>query len=332
MRFLIYGAGAIGGTIGGRLFETGHEVLLIARGEHYSALAAEGLTLASPDASVNLPIPVVDHPRSIRFGPDDVVLLTMKTQDTLGALDALVASAPPDLAIICAQNGVANESFALRRFPRVYAMCVMLPANHLSPGVVRAGAAPVTGVLDVGCYPGGTDPVAESVAAALAASTFLSEPDPVIMRRKYRKLLMNLGNALDAACGAVDRAGDLYRHALREGEACLQAAGIDYSSEAEDKQRRKGMSPMRYPDGERHGSSTWQSLERKAGTTEADYLNGEVVLLGRRHGVPTPVNAVLQRVAARMAREAMGPGSIPVSDLLAEVDAEEAAAGSARSV
>jgi 2-dehydropantoate 2-reductase len=325
MRFVIYGAGAIGGTIGGRLFETGHDVLLIARGLHYSALSAGGLTLSSPDSSVNLPIPVVDHPRAVRFRPDDVVLLTMKTQDTLAALDALVASAPPDLAVICAQNGVANETFALRRFARVYAMCVMLPANHLSPGEVRAGAAPVTGVLDVGCYPWGTDSVASSVAGALASSTFLSEPDPVIMRRKYRKLLMNLGNALDAACGAVDRAGELYQAALREGEACLHAAGIDYSSEEEDKERRKGMSPMRYPSGARHGSSTWQSLERKAGTTEADYLNGEVVLLGRLHGVPTPVNTALQRVAARMAREAMAPGSIPMSDLLAEVGSEEKA-------
>ena len=50
---------------------------------------------------------------------------------------------------------------------------------------------------------------------------------------------------------------------------------------------------MRDPEGERHRSSTWQSLERKAGTTEVDYLNGEVVLLGRLHGVPTPVNTVL---------------------------------------
>jgi len=322
VRFVIYGAGAVGGTIGGRLFETGHDVLLVARGRHYSALSAEGLTLSSPDGTVKLPIPVVDHPRSIRFRADDVVLLTMKTQDTLAALDALVATAPPDLAVICAQNSVANEAFALRRFPRVYAMCVMLPANHLSPGVVRAGAAPVTGVLDVGRYPLGTDSVASSVATALAASTFLSEPDPMIMRRKYRKLLMNLGNALNAACEGGGRAGSLYQRALDEGEACLQAAGIDYCSEEEDKQRRKGMSPMRYPDGDRHGSSTWQSLERRSGTTEADYLNGEVVLLGRLHGVPTPVNTVLQRVAARMAREGMAPGSISEADLLAEVEAE----------
>ena len=72
MRFVIYGAGAIGGTIGGRLFESGHDVILIARGQHYSALASGGLSLSSPEDSITLPIPVVDHPRSVRFEPDDV--------------------------------------------------------------------------------------------------------------------------------------------------------------------------------------------------------------------------------------------------------------------
>ncbi len=45
------------------------------------------------------------------------------------------------------------------------------------------------------------------------------------MRRKYTKLLMNLGNALDAACGALDRTGDLYRMAKEEGIACFQRGG-----------------------------------------------------------------------------------------------------------
>jgi 2-dehydropantoate 2-reductase len=325
VRFVVYGAGAIGGTIGGRLFEAGDEVVLIARGDHYSALDARGLLLESPASSVVLPVPVVDNPSAVSFTSDDVVLLTMKTQDTAVALDALAACGVSDLPVICAQNGVANETLALRRFPRVYGMCVMLPAIHLSPGVVRAGAAPVTGVLDVGRYPLGTDPVASSVSSALAASTFLSVPDPVIMRRKYRKLLMNLGNALNAACGAGgDLARPLYQRAVQEGEACLHAAGIDYSTEEEDRERRKDMSPMTYPDGYRHGSSTWQSLERKAGTTEVDYFNGEVALLGRLHGVPTPVNVVLQRVAARMARSGMAPGSLDEGVLMAEVDAEAA--------
>jgi hypothetical protein len=49
MRYVIYGAGAIGGVIGGKLFQAGHEVVLIARGAHYDAVAARGLRLETPD-------------------------------------------------------------------------------------------------------------------------------------------------------------------------------------------------------------------------------------------------------------------------------------------
>ena len=49
MRFIVYGAGAIGGVIGGRLFQAGHGVTLIARGDHLRALQGDGLTLATPD-------------------------------------------------------------------------------------------------------------------------------------------------------------------------------------------------------------------------------------------------------------------------------------------
>ena len=74
MRFIVYGAGAIGGVSGGRLAEHGHDVVLIARGEHYRALRANGLTLESPDATVTLDVPVVDHPSAITITTDDVVI------------------------------------------------------------------------------------------------------------------------------------------------------------------------------------------------------------------------------------------------------------------
>jgi 2-dehydropantoate 2-reductase len=60
-----------------------------------------------------------------------------------------------------------------------------------------------------------------------------------------------------------------------------------------------------------------------------DLLNGEIVLLGRLHGVPTPVNEVLQRAANDLARRGGAPGSIPIEELEAEVDAQVAARGAA---
>src|SRR2546428_7317017 len=166
MRYIVYGAGAIGGSIGARLFQHGHNVILICRGPHLEAVQRDGLTLRTPDETVTLPVRAVGHPSEIDFGPDDVVFLTMKSQHTAAALDDLRAAAR-DVPVVCAQNGVANERMAARRFSRVYGMIVVLPATHLRPGEVVAHAAPVGGVLDAGCYPHGTDLLIVAVATDL---------------------------------------------------------------------------------------------------------------------------------------------------------------------
>ena len=70
MRFVVYGAGAVGGVIGGRLAEHGHDVALIARGAHYEAIREHGLTVESPETTVTVPVEVVDHPSKLTFTDD----------------------------------------------------------------------------------------------------------------------------------------------------------------------------------------------------------------------------------------------------------------------
>jgi 2-dehydropantoate 2-reductase len=322
VRYVVYGAGAIGGVIGGRLAGAGHEVVLVARGDHLAALRADGLTLCTPDEELHPPVTAVGTPGEAAPVAGDVVILAMKSQATGPAVAELAAVADPDVAVVCAQNGVENERHALRRFARTYAMCVVLPATHLQPGVVNLHTAPVSGILDVGRYPEGLDRTAERISADLQAATFESRPGPDVMRWKYAKLLNNLGNALDAACGMEARGSDLYHRAREEGRKCFRAAGIAWASSSEDTERRKALPAMRPAGGVTHqGSSSWQSLARGTGNIEAEWLNGEVVLLGRLHGVPTPVNDALCRVATRLAREGAAPGSLTVSDLEAEVAA-----------
>lgn len=326
MRFIVFGAGGIGGVIGGRLFEHDHDVVLIARGAHHAAIARHGLRLESPAATVTLSIPVVGSPSELTFRPDDVVVLSTKSQDSAAALDALVASAPATVAIVCAQNGIENERLALRRFPDVYAMCVMLPATYLTPGVVQAHSSPVTGLLDLGRWPAGVDERAFAVAEALESSTFRSEVRPDIGRWKWGKLLMNLGNALEALCGPSGRSSELYRRARAEAIECLDLAGIAYVDTDEDSTRRGTLISAHAIGGvERGGGSTWQSLTRATGSIETDYLNGEVVLLGRLYGLLTPVNHLLQRLMAQVARDHRAPGAFTEEQLLALVDAERSA-------
>ena len=316
MRYVVVGPGAVGGTIGGRLAQHGHDVAFVARGAHAEALQKDGLLLRDPDGEVRLPVPTVTSPPQVDWRADDVVVLAVKTQDTAGVLRSLVATAPSTVTIVCAQNGVENERMALRCFDRVVAMCVMLPATHLQPGVVDANSAPVSGILDVGRYPTGTGDVVEQIAADLGASTFSSQPQPAVMRFKYAKLLMNLGNAVEAACGRADGAAELSRRARSEGAAVMRAAGIDVASQEEDAARRGNLMSIRPVGGApRGGGSSWQSLARGTGAIEADYLNGEIVLLGRIHGVATPVNAALQRVANELAASGGEPGSVSVAEV-----------------
>ena len=331
MRYIIVGAGAVGGTIGGSLYQGGHDVVLVARGAHLGALRARGLRLATPSGTYQLDIPVVGGPAELRLRSDDVLILATKTQDaaallaewawqpvpgapaSAGSASAGSASAGPGavaagvLPVVCAQNGVASERFALRRFRLVYGMCVWLPATHLEPGTVVAQGTPLAGLLYVGRYPAGADPTIERIAGDLAKSRFLAPVSTDVMRWKYAKLLDNLGNAIEALCGrgaagfgagrapgvqatAAPAAGDaaeLRRRTRAEGIAVLAAAGLAHADREEmaavrgDRVRIEAVNGAARP-----GGSSWQSLTRGTGTIEADYLNGEIALLGREHRAP----------------------------------------------
>ncbi|MGO9559521.1 MAG: ketopantoate reductase family protein [Acidimicrobiales bacterium] len=337
MRYVILGAGAIGGAIGGKLAAHGHDVVLIARGPHLEALQRGGLELRDPDSTERLDIRTVGSPAEVGLTSDDCVIVATKTQQAESALDDLRAASymatrgdggdgDPGFAVVCATNGVEAERLALRRFANVYGMRVILAGTHLEPGVVEIATAPVFGLLDVGRYPSGCDDRAEQIATDLAASGFDARSSDKIMSFKYLKLLGNVGNALDAACGTRignDTAKAIYQATQAEARACLAAAGIEIADEEGESVRRRLRGGPRPINGvTRRGSSSWQSLERGTGNIEADYLNGEIVLLGRIHGVPTPVNAYLQQLANRLAQQRGPAGSVPIEEIAAHFELE----------
>ncbi|MHB1987683.1 MAG: ketopantoate reductase family protein [Acidimicrobiales bacterium] len=322
MRYIILGAGAIGAAIGGKLAVAGREVVLIARGAHLEAMKRDGLELRGPDATERVRVDCASTPDEAGLESSDCVILATKTQQSEAALDSLRAAAgglAANLPVVCAQNGVENERLALRRFEHVYAMRVILAATHLEPGVVEIATAPVFGVLDVGRYPRGSDTLSERLAADLVTSGFDARASDDVMSLKYLKLLTNLANALEAASGtrlqsAAARA--IVTEAQAEARRCLQAARLTVADEEEDAVRRRLRGTPRPVGGvTRRGGSSWQSLERGTGNIESDYLNGEIVLLGRIHSVATPVNAFLQELANRLAREHMAAGSVPIEEI-----------------
>ena len=228
MRFIVFGAGGVGGSIGARLHLKKYDVVFIARGTHGEILQSDGLRFVSPAHDVRVQVPTVLHPRDVEWRDEDVVLLCVKSQQTEAALGDLRAASHDAIPVICCQNGVANESMALRNFSNVYAMCVMLPAEHLEPGTVISFADSAAGSLNMGRFPSGTDETANAVTAALRDAGFLSEADATVMRFKYAKLLMNLGNGVQAACGEWSH--DIGETLKNEALTVLEAEGIDVAT------------------------------------------------------------------------------------------------------
>lgn len=316
MRIIIYGVGAIGGVVGAALIRSGQEVVGIARGAQLDAIRAQGLRMRTPEVDDTVQMACVAHPSDLTFRSNDAILLCMKTQHTAEALDALRDAGVTDQPIFCFQNGVENERLALRRFPNVHSVTVMLPGTFLEPGKVVAYSRPKFGILDLGRYPAGLDAADDSLAAALTQANFAAFARPDSLRSKYGKLLVNLGNILQAAVGRSPDLPALTKPLQAEAEQVYRAAGIDWETNDSDPRRDEFMQITDVPGETRQGGSTAQSLLR-GGSVETDYLNGEISLLGRLHGVPTPLNDAMVALGHRLQNEGLKPGDLKTDDLKA---------------
>jgi 2-dehydropantoate 2-reductase len=330
MRYVILGAGAVGATIGGRLAEGGCDVTLVGRGAHAAAVQRNGLVLAMPDRVSRLPIPMLTVDQ-LRLTAADVLILAVKSQDTAQLLNQLATVGVEDgvradeLPVFCAQNGIANEDAVLRCFSRVYGVCVNVPATHVEPGVIEAAGSPVSGILQLGRYPAGPpDDPADAVAADLSRCGLTSSVHADVMPWKRAKLLSNLANALQVLCiGGFQRwapadgaLGEVMARLRAEALACFGAAGWIVTDPRAYRAGTSGFEIAAVDGRPRSGGSTWQSVERGLPTVETDFLNGEVVRLGRLHGVPTPVNAAVQVRMREVIRRSLTPRSLEPADLL----------------
>jgi 2-dehydropantoate 2-reductase len=311
MRYVIVGAGAIGASMGGLLADVGREVVLVARGAHLDALRADGLHLALPDRELHLTLPAVSL-EQLEARPGDVLVLAVKSQQTASVLAQLAGA---DAAVVCAQNGISNEDEALRYFADVHGVCVNVPAEHLEPGKVEASGSPLSGVLRFGRFPYGSTDLDRALADDFEAAGFGTAVSNDVMAWKRAKLLSNVGNALEVLLPSKDYEDvrEVHERASAEARSCFVAANLsltpdeEYAAQLADRYHSAPIGGR-----ERGGGSTWQSIQRGQGSVETDFLNGEIVRLGRLHGVPTPVNARIQD--AMRGRTAMG--SMAAADLL----------------
>jgi 2-dehydropantoate 2-reductase len=134
------------------------------------------------------------------------------------------------------------------------------------------------------------------------------------MAYKHHKLIVNLGNATEIICPAGEGA-TLVTKMTEEAQQVLAAAGLLLPGPDAVTAVPEPVDPA-VP---RVGGSTRQSVVRNARSVETDYLNGEIVLLGRLNGVDAPANATAQEYARKVADGRIAPNSVPEADLLAQV-------------
>lgn len=345
MRYVIVGAGAIGGVVAARLAQhSSNPPLLIARGDHGDAILAAGLRIRSPEDDTSIRLSLASSPAGVHLQVDDVLVFATKTQSVEQALREwadqpvhdgtdVVGVAGAILPAFTALNGVESERIALRYFARVFAVCVWLPGVHLTPGEVVVRIAPSSGTFIVGRYAAtATDADRELLGVFRAdweGSTFRVFLADDVMRWKHRKLLANLGNALQALLGPSVDADELHGRLEAEAVRVYEAAGLSWPSDADEEKWRGDafdVRPVPGLDGELGGSS-WQSIQRGSGSIESDYLNGEVVLMARLQGTDAPLNAEVQRLARQAAASGASAGSMTVEQLGAALDEVEVTAG-----
>jgi 2-dehydropantoate 2-reductase len=340
-RYVIIGAGAIGGGIGARLVQAGSSTVLVARGDHLAAMQRGGLRMRTPTEDVTLPVAAAASVRDITLRTDDVLVVAAKTQQ-LGAVlpdladaqvhdadDKVAGTAGDLLPIFLATNGVAAEDLAARYLRRVFGVCIWMPAVHLEPGEVVLRGVPITGILHLGRVPSTAADLAdhallEEVAADLRRARFDIALPENVMAWKYRKLISNLGNVIDAVTDDPQAARSVIKAAGVEARTVLAAAQLEVTDdETEAAARAQSFTVEAVPGlaDARLGSSTWQSLSRGTGSIETDFLNGEIVRIAHRQALRAPVNALLARLGRDAVRGRRGPGWLAAADLVAMVGA-----------
>ena len=324
-RYVIFGAGAIGGALAVLLKRSGLQVICVARPAQAEALR-RGVSFTRGGEVFTEQIEAVTAARELRPASGDVIILTVKSQATASAIDELAAVYADTTPIVCLQNGVTNEEVAARRFKSVYAALVFFSATQMTPErvLMTRGRS-----VAIGRYPEGVDATARRISDDFHRAGFEAMASPYAMAMKWSKFVVNLNNATYAITGYFVEQGaadaemrDLLTDVREEGLRVLDAAGIAVEPPPDEPSlirvralHEKAKTPppdperlMNLPEDERTYPSMWQDLELGRATGEADYLNGVLVEMGRKYGIATPYNSMLLEVVNRMFAEGRRPG------------------------
>jgi 2-dehydropantoate 2-reductase len=291
VKVAIVGAGGVGGYFGGAMARAGHEVVLLARGEHRDVIRSRGLEVREPEGVWTVQVGATDDPAEL--SPADLAIVAVKSYSLAEVAPTVRRLAEGGSDVLPLLNGVeAFESLAALGVPadRMLAGLTVISAEKTAPGVI-ARKSPFRSVV-LGERGGGSSERAERVAALFretGADARVSEDIAVDLWRKFLFL-----TTLAAACGLArtsigpvrdaPQGGLLLQRAAREIAAVARARGVALAA-GEEEQVLDRMAAL--PAGMK--PSFLLDLER-GGSNELDVLSGAVSRYGRESGVPTPIH------------------------------------------
>ncbi len=295
MKIAIMGAGALGCYYGGRMLQAGRDVSFVARGAHLEALQRDGLKIESPLGDGHLPdIKATSDPGEI--GPVDMILFMVKLYDTEDAARAMAPMLGTETGVVSFQNGIDGwqRIGAVVGAARVIGGLAVIPADIRAPGVVRHNGP--FAKLVFGEFDGRRSERCQALATALDVEGIEALLVDNIDVRIWEKLVVL--SALSAITtltrlpiGAIladERSRALFRAAIDETHAVGRKACPALGENVADKSfgfAEQMPWHMR--------ASMLDDLERGK-RLELEDLSGAVVRLGKEHGVPTPVHAMVQ--------------------------------------
>ncbi len=299
MRIVIMGAGGLGGYFGARLAAAGNDVAFVARGAHLAAIRGNGLRVESALGDLHLR-DVVATGDAASLAPADVVIIAVKLWDTEAAAQAVKPLVRPGTAVVSFQNGVSKDDVLTRILGRetVIGGVGQIGVVIASPGVIRhtgTMAKVIFGELD-----NAHTPRVDALLETCHAAAIDAEIPPDINLAIWQKFAMLVPMA---ACTAGMRStigpiranpqtraflADVMREVVAVGHALGIGLDADFVAER-----------MAFIDTlPAQMTASMQGDLARGNRLELPWFSGAVVELGRRTGVPTPLNRAVADLLA----------------------------------
>jgi 2-dehydropantoate 2-reductase len=301
---LVAGTGPVGSMFGCLLRKAGHDVTLLGREWHLDAVRSGGLAMDGLWGTHHADgFHLVSRPDDLN-GPYDLVLIAVKSYDTVAMVDATAPFLSPGGLAVSLQNGLGNIEAMARRFgpTRSLGASILVGARIPKPGnvTVTVQAAPIV----IGPLEAASSAMAQcrALCELLGEAGITTETTDRVESHLWAKVFYNaplnpLGALLGVRYGVLAEVPELKSimdRIIEEAFEVAQRKRVDplwRSAAAYKKEFYGKLLPATYD----HESSMLQDLERGR-RTEIGALNGRIWRYGREVGLPAPFNEAMTRL------------------------------------